>query len=283
VIGEWALPTIIAHGSDEQREFFVRPTLRGDIVWCQLFSEPGAGSDLASVATRAERVEGGWLLNGQKVWTSLAHEAQWGICLCRTDPAVVKHAGLSYVLVDMSSPGVEVRPLREANGRYMFNEVFLSDVFVPDDRLVGQPGDGWKLARTTLGNERVSMGGGTSDDHPDLDALAAAGVDLTDPAILQELGAIEAGAAANEALGRRILVRQLSGLRPGPEASVRKVASSWHTALARRTVMGWVGPAAAIAGPFAQSYLSTPARLIGGGTAEIQLNVIAERVLGLPR
>ena len=159
-VGDWALPTILAHGTDEQREAYVGPTLRGEIRWCQLFSEPGAGSDLASLRTRAIAAAGGWLLSGQKVWTSQARQADWAICLARTDPEAPKHKGISYFLVDMHSPGVEVRPLREANGSYLFNEVFLTDVFVPDDRLVGRPGDGWRLARTTLGNERVTIAGG---------------------------------------------------------------------------------------------------------------------------
>ncbi|MGH3251551.1 MAG: acyl-CoA dehydrogenase family protein, partial [Trebonia sp.] len=160
-IGEWVVPTILAHGTDEQRETFAGPTLRGEIAWCQLFSEPGAGSDLASLSTRAARVDGGWLLNGQKVWTSQAAEADWAICLARTDPQAPKHQGISYFLVKMDTPGVDVRPLREANGGYLFNEVFLTDVLVPDSRLVGAPGDGWRLARTTLGNERVNIATGS--------------------------------------------------------------------------------------------------------------------------
>ena len=133
--------------------------MRGDILWCQLFSEPGAGSDLASLSTRATRIEGGWLLNGQKVWTSGAKEAQWGICLARTDPEKPKHDGISCFMVDMKTPGVDIRPLRELTGQALFNEVFFDDVFVPDDCLVGQENDGWRAARTTLANERVYMGG----------------------------------------------------------------------------------------------------------------------------
>ena len=168
-IGEWALPTILAHGTDEQRETFVGPTLRGDIFWCQLFSEPGAGSDLASLRTRAGKVAGGWLLNGQKVWTSQAQEADWAICLARTDPEAPKHKGLSYFLVDMRSPGLEVRPLREANGGYLFNEVFLTDVFVPDSRLVGAArakAGGWPAPRSATSASTSPPGMGRRRDLP---------------------------------------------------------------------------------------------------------------------
>ncbi|HET8603588.1 MAG TPA: acyl-CoA dehydrogenase, partial [Marmoricola sp.] len=156
-IGAWAAPTILAHGSDDQRERFVGPTLRGEITWCQLFSEPGAGSDLASLRTRATRVAGGWELTGQKVWTSLAHEADWAICLGRTSSEGKPHAGITYFLVDMGSPGIDIRPLRELTGEAMFNEVFLDGVFVPDGCVVGEVDGGWTLARTTLANERVAM------------------------------------------------------------------------------------------------------------------------------
>ncbi len=286
-VGEWALPTILAHGTDAQRDRFVLPTLRGELAWCQFFSEPGAGSDLASLATRAEPVEGGWLLNGQKVWTSGAREADWGICLARTDPVAPKHHGLSYFLVDTRSPGLEIRPLREANGGYLFNEVFFTDVFVPGELLVGQPGDGWRLARTTLGSERVSMGTGLSGHPPRIADLARAAGVGDDPAVLADLARLVARQAAQEALGARALIRRLSGLQPGAEGSVLKLTAAASALDVSRTVLGWHGPeAAADGGPggaAAQKYLSVPAMLLGGGTAEIQLNVIGERVLGLPR
>ena len=161
-VGAWALPTLIAHGTAEQQERWVRPTLHGRLNWCQLFSEPGAGSDLAALSTRAERVEGGWVLNGQKVWTSLAQTADFGICLARSDPDAGKHAGITYFIVDMRAEGIDIRPLRELTGAAMFNEVFFNDVFVPDDAVVGAPGDGWRIGRTTLANERVSMSTGAS-------------------------------------------------------------------------------------------------------------------------
>ena len=146
----------------EQQERWVRPTLHGQLNWCQLFSEPGAGSDLADLSTRADRVEGGWVLNGQKVWTSLAQTADFGICLARSDPDAAKHAGITYFIVDMHAEGLDIRPLRELTGAAMFNEVFFNDVFVPDDAVVGAPGDGWRIGRTTLANERVSMSSGAS-------------------------------------------------------------------------------------------------------------------------
>lgn len=284
-IGEWALPTLIAHGTQDQRDAFVAATLRGEIVWCQLFSEPGSGSDLASLTTRAEKVDGGWRLNGQKVWTSFAHEADVGMCLARTDPTAPKHQGIGYFLVDMHGPGVNVRPLREANGRYMFNEVFLDDVFVPDDRLVGEPDAGWTQARTTLGNERITMGR-DQVAYPDLFALA--GSSNEDPATVQrELGTLTARAIALQALGKRALFQRLSGSQPGAESSVLKLAAAWHHADVVETVLGWHGPGAAVtAGPggaAALALLTAPQELIGGGTTEIQLNVIARTVLRLPR
>ena len=147
----WALPTLIAHGTEEQKERFVQPSLRGELIWCQLFSEPGAGSDLAGLSTRAARVDGGWSLTGQKVWTSVAMRAHWGICLARTNPDVAKHQGITYFLVEMSSPGIDIRPLREITGDALFNEVFFDDVFVPDERVLGEVGQGWQVAMATAG------------------------------------------------------------------------------------------------------------------------------------
>jgi 3-oxochol-4-en-24-oyl-CoA dehydrogenase len=286
-IGEWALPTILAHGTNEQRETFVGPTLRGDIVWCQLFSEPGAGSDLASLRTRAVKAGDGWLLDGQKVWTSSAREADWAICLARTDPEAPKHKGISYFLLDMASPGVEVRPLREANGGYLFNEVFLTSVFVPDSRLVGNPGEGWRLARTTLGNERVTIATGMGRRHElPSDCLAALG-DPVPAETLAECGVLTSDALAFTAMSQRLLLRQIAGLQPGAAASVLKVVHALNETHLRRAVLGWHDAgAAALGGPAgaaAQAYLSLPPMLLGGGTLEIQLNVIGEQVLGLPR
>ncbi|MFC5753318.1 acyl-CoA dehydrogenase [Actinomadura rugatobispora] len=285
VIGEWALPTIIAYGTAEQVEAFVPATLRDELTWCQLFSEPGAGSDLASLTTRAVKVDGGWRISGQKVWTSSAHEADWGICLARTDPEAPKHKGLSYFLVDMASEGVDVRPLREANGGYMFNEVFLDEVFVPDARLVGEPGQGWTLARTTLGNERVSISAMrvTTLDVPKLARAAGA---PGDDGVLRSYGRLTATTQALSAMGLRSTLRSVSGLKPGAEASVLKVAAALQTTAIADTALEWAGASAARDGTddeVVHAYLSVPPQLIGGGTVEIQLNVISERILGLPR
>ena len=286
VIGEWALPTILAHGTEAQRERFVLPTLRGELGWCQLFSEPEAGSDLASLRTRAEKTDGGWLVNGQKVWNSNAQHADWGICLARTDPDVPKHKGISYFLIDMRAPGVDVRPLREANGGYLFNEVFFDNVFVPDDQLVGAPNEGWRLARTTLGNERVSIGSGMQA-RPDSPARLAAELGVTGPAVTRDVGRLTGWQNAADAMTQRGLLQRLDGIQPGAEGSVLKLMFTVIGADVRRTALGWAGPAAAAAYPGgggpAQAHLSLPATLIGGGTSEIQLNVIAEQVLGLPR
>ena len=227
-------------------------------------------------------------INGQKVWTSNAAEADWAICLARTDPRAPKHKGISYFLVDMRTPGVDVRPLREANGGYLFNEVFLTDVFVPDERLVGDPGDGWRLARTTLGNERVNIATGSVSKAGQRHRLPARFLDdLPGPVadeILAEAGALTAEALAFAAMSQRLLLRQIGGLRPGAEASVLKVISAANLARLRRAVLDWHGGSGrrADAGP-SHDYLSLPPQLIGGGTVEIQLNVIGERVLGLPR
>ncbi|MFC6898156.1 acyl-CoA dehydrogenase [Nonomuraea dietziae] len=185
IIGAWVVPSVVAYGTREQQERFLPKTLSGETIWCQLFSEPGAGSDLASLQMKASRVEGGWTLSGQKIWTSVAHVAEWGICIARNSSAGSKHEGITYFLVDMKSPGVTVRPLTEMTGENLFNEVFLDDVFVPDSLVVGQVGDGWKVARNTLSNERVSLSsgsGGTGASVPDLLGLVSRlGRPLTPP------------------------------------------------------------------------------------------------------
>ncbi len=288
-VGAWALPTIIVHGSADQQERFIPPTLRGELTWCQMFSEPGAGSDLAALTTRAVRTDGGWLLTGQKVWTSLAHFADWGICLARTDPDVDKHAGIGCFLVDMTSDGLDVRPLRELTGAEMFNEVFLTDVFVPDECVVGSPVAGWQAARTTLGNERVSMGSGSSmgpgvESLLDLAEKAAA---YDDPRRADTLGDIVATAHALAALGTRMTLRALAGAAPGPDASVRKLLGVEHDQRVQEVGLELLGIAGAggdlDAALWVGGFLGNRSLSIAGGTSEIQRNVIAERLLGLPR
>ncbi|SFB46176.1 Acyl-CoA dehydrogenase [Amycolatopsis marina] len=289
VIGGWAAPTILRHGSDAQRERFLGPTLRGEITWCQLFSEPGAGSDLASLRTKASRADGGWLLTGQKVWTSLARAADWAICLARTDATVPKHRGITYFLVDMRSAGIETRPLREITGESVFNEVFLEDVFVPDDCVVGDVGDGWKLARTTLASERVALGNGPSVGAAVEDLLASlgsAGSPVGDGARTR-LGELVAQGTAGSVLELRATLRSLAGRDPGAESSVRKLLGVRHRQDVAEFALESLGPAGAAVGPATAAaqheFLLTRSLSIAGGTTQVLLNVIGERLLGLPR
>ena len=287
-VGAWAAPTIVAHGTIEQQERWVRPTLLGSIAWCQLFSEPGAGSDLASLSTAARRVDGGWAINGQKVWTSLAREADWGICLARTNPTAPKHLGITYFVVDMRTPGIDIRPLRELTGMAMFNEVFLTDVFVPDECVIGEVDGGWPLARTTLANERVAMGTGSSfgGGIEALLGLLGSGEGL-DAVGTDRLGELLAEAQSVALLGLRSTHRSLAGAKPGPEASVRKLLGVEHDQRTQEFGLATLGPDGATSeGPAAQwtfGFLANRCLTIAGGTSEIQRNVIGERLLGLPR
>lgn len=288
VIGEWVLPTILEHGTPKQQERFLTPTLRGEIEWCQLFSEPGAGSDLASLSTAARKVEGGWVLAGQKVWTSMAHKAHWGVCLARTDPVAPKHRGISYFLVDMTSDGVDVRPLRQATGYSEFNEVFLDDVFVPDECLVGEPNRGWKLAATTLSNERLSMGSalghGSSDRYRSVLSTGTHACSRSDA--LHALGRGTSRELALSAMNLRGVMARLAGQSPGPEISVAKVYNALAQREGSRDLLRLLGPLAATLDPendHVIDHIGLPAVLFGGGTVEIQLNVIAKTVLDLPR
>ncbi len=289
-VGAWALPNLIVHGTEEQRERWIMPTLRGEIGWCQLFSEPGAGSDLAALSTKATRVEGGWLLNGQKVWTSMAKEADWGICLARTNPEAAKHDGISCFMVDMKTPGIDVRPLRELTGQAMFNEVFFDDVFVPEDCLVGQEHDGWRAARTTLANERVYMGSGNTIGGGVvgvLKAIEAAGM-ADDRLALEEAGGLVATGHALSALGFRLTLAALAGADPsGSEAAVRKLLGVQHDQHVQEVGMVVAGmdsmAAEGDSAAWSASFLFNRCLTIAGGTSDIQRNVIAERLLGLPR
>jgi 3-oxochol-4-en-24-oyl-CoA dehydrogenase len=269
--------------------------LRGEISWCQLFSEPEAGSDLASLRTRAERVEAngqssaGWALTGQKVWTSLAGRADWAICLARTDPAAGRHQGITFFLVAMSSPGIDIRPLREITGRQMFNQVFLDQVYVPDDCVVGAPGDGWAVARTTLASERVAMGAGSS-----VGAAAEGLIDLAgrtgaagDPVFRQRLGALTAEGMAVSLLDLQAVIAQLGGADPGPLAAVRKLVGVGHRQAVAEAALELSGPAGAAVdadtAALVHEFLLTRCLSIAGGTTQILLSVVAERLLGLPR
>ena len=288
-VAAWALPTIMAHGTTEQTERFVTPTLRGDIVWCQLFSEPGAGSDLAALSTRATRVDGGWSLVGQKVWTSVAQRAHMGICLARTDPEAPKHRGITYFLVDMASPGIEVRPLREITGDALFNEVFFDGCFVPDDCVVGEVDGGWRLARTTLANERVSLSTDSAFGGALERVLARVSDDgaLQDPVTLDRLGQLLAEAQSLAQLGLRATLRSVGGLQPGPESSVGKLVGAEFEQRVHEFGLDLAGPDGAItegdAAVSARGVLHSRCLTIAGGTSEVQRNVIGERLLGLPR
>jgi alkylation response protein AidB-like acyl-CoA dehydrogenase len=284
-VGAWVLPTLIEHGTEEQQQRWITSTLRGEITWCQLFSEPGAGSDLASLTTKASRVDGGWLLSGQKVWTTMAKESDWGLCLARTDPTVPKHEGISCFCVDMRAEGLDVRPLRELTGFAMFNEVFLSDVFVPDECVVGAVNDGWRAARTTLANERVSMGSGSSFGFG-VEMLLGL-LDPDDAVAVDEVGSLLAEAQSLAVLGLRMTARALDGADPGPESSVRKLLGVEHDQRVQEVGLGLLGPAAAAddgdAATWIGAFFANRCLTIAGGTSEVQRNVIAERLLGLPK
>ena len=300
-IGSWAMSALVGYGTPEQQERFLPRTLRGQITWCQLFSEPGAGSDLAGISTRAERADGGWRLTGQKIWTSLARQAHWAICIARTDPGQPRHGGISYFLVDMSSAGIEVRPLREMTGDELFNEVFLDDVFVPDDCVVGEINGGWKVARSTLANERVSLSQSWTSGFGVAELLdVVAGRDPAMTGTAGQIGHLVSTGHALDVLGQRVTLRQLSGTEPGATASVRKLLGMRHAQQVSECCRSLAGPDGAL-GPgreagwrpgegdgdqarhWSKQVLLSRALTIGGGTTDIQLNIIAERMLGLPR
>ncbi|MGB5798136.1 MAG: acyl-CoA dehydrogenase [Mycolicibacter algericus] len=285
-IAEWILPSLLRAAPDALRQRLIPATQRGELAWCQLFSEPGAGSDLASLTTRAVKVDGGWRVNGHKIWTSCAQRADYGALLARTDPDAAKHRGIGYFIVDMRSPGIEVQPIVQVTGDSEFNEVFLNDVFVPDDMLLGEPTGGWQLALATMAEERSAISGYVQYDRAvALRRLAAAPGEQRDDAV-RALGELDAYTQAIKALGVRETIRLLDGQGLGPASSIAKVAMN---VLLRRTFRATL----AIAGRLAMTtdsdpavvepYLLSPAELIGGGTNEIQLNVIAQMILGLPR
>jgi alkylation response protein AidB-like acyl-CoA dehydrogenase len=289
-VGAWALPVIISFGTDAQRERWVRPTLLGEISWCQLFSEPGAGSDLASLTTRAVRGDDGWLLTGQKVWTSMARTSQWGICLARTDPDAPKHDGITYFIVDMATPGLDIRPLRELTGEAMFNEVFLDEVFVPDDCVIGNPGEGWKAARATLANERVSMSSGSTFGIgvESLLRLADRRREQLSAGVWHRVGELLVEAQSISLLAHRSTLRTLAGADPAAITSVRKLLGVEHEQRVQELGLDVMGPEGAALDDervrrWAHGFLVTRCLTIAGGTSEVQRNVIAERILGQPR
>ena len=282
-IGTWVVPSLVAHGTPEQRERYLMPTLRGELSWCQLFSEPEAGSDLASLRTRAVRLsDGRWRVDGQKVWTSSARTADFGILLARTAPEKPKHQGLTYFLVDMKTTrGIDIRPLREITGDAVFNEVFLDGVELPADAVVGEVDGGWRVARHTLGNERVHM----ADASPTLDAvrqlLSTPGAD---PAVLGRLAADEHVLGC---IDLRTALSSLDGLDPGAGGSIRKLVSAPHAQRVAESALELTGPAGAVqeglGARIGHAFLMSRCLTIAGGTTQVQLNVVAERILGLPR
>ncbi|HET6835059.1 MAG TPA: acyl-CoA dehydrogenase [Acidimicrobiales bacterium] len=283
----WITLTLIQHASADQVERWVRPSLEGALVWCQLFSEPNAGSDAAGIRTRGTRVEGGWRVSGQKVWTSGAQYCQRGLATVRTDPDAPKHAGITMMVIDMHAEGVDVRPLREASGGAMFNEVFFDDVFVPDDDVVGPVSGGWTVARSTLGNERVSIGGseGVGGGGLLLDVYRQRKDAVPDAGRI--VGRLLAEAQTMRVLNLRRAERAVAGGEPGPEGNVTKLLSAEHAQRVADAGLAILGPEVALTdglgGRVGAALIFSRALSIAGGTSEITRNQIGERILGLPR
>ena len=285
----WVTLTIAQAGTDDQRDRWVEPVLRGEVMWCQLFSEPGAGSDAAAVRTSAKKVDGGWLVTGQKVWTSLAHLCQWGLATVRTDPDAPKHAGVTMMAIDMKAPGVTVNPLKGLTGHAHFNEVFFDDVFVPDADVVGDVNKGWLVARATLGNERISIGGGsggaTGFSVDDLIKLLDSAPAETAAHYVRRAGEVIAEAHTLRLLNLRRVTRAIAGSEPGPEGNVTKLLVAESGQRLTELALELAGSAAVVGQTptLTQAYLGNRAMTIAGGTSEITRNTIAERILGLPR
>ena len=281
-------PTLRAHGTPEQKEQYLRPLLRGDTIWCQMFSEPNAGSDSAGLGTRAIREGDEWILDGQKVWTSGAHLADYGEVLCRTNAEVPKHQGITAFIVDLRSPGVTVRPLQQMTGTAEFNEVYLEGVRVPHESVIGEVDDGWHVAVTTLMNERSSIGGGRSGPS----TLPARLADLArrrgtlDHVTRQRIVDIWIQSELGRYLSLRTLTAALQGRRPGPEGSVAKLGTTKLNVEAAQLGIDLLGPAGMLAegddARWVRKFLWSPAHRIGGGTDEVNRNIVAERALGLP-
>ena len=292
-IAAWIIPSIVTFGTDDQKQRFLPPTFRGEMVWCQLFSEPGAGSDLAGLSTKATRVDGGWRITGQKIWTTAAQFSQWGALLARTDPSAPKHNGITYFLLDMKSEGVTIKPLRELTGQEFFNTVYIDDVFVPDEYVLGEVNRGWEVSRNTLTAERVSIGGSDSNFLATLPEFVEFVRDgQFDQVAQHRAGQLIAEGHAAKVLNLRSTLLTLAG---GPEDRAMPSAAI-SKLLSMRTGQGYAefavssfGTDAAIgdtdqpAGKWGDYLLSSRATTIYGGTSEVQLNIIAERLLGLPR
>ena len=293
-------PTVVTHGSEEQKKRYLRPLFTGEEIWCQLFSEPGAGSDVASLATRAVRDGDEWVVNGQKVWTTLAHLSRWGMLVARTDPEQPKHRGMTYFVVDMQAPGVEVRPLRQITGEAEFNEVYFTDVRIPDSERLGGVGEGWGVALTTLMNERVSIGGGVAPRGSGAIADAVRlwqESDRQDAATRDRLMDLWVRAEATRLTNLRAQQGRTKG-NPGPEGSVAKLAFAELNKRIYELCVDLLGPAGMLydsyemvrpesAGMFGggdvqKAFLRVRANSIEGGTSEIMRNILGERVLGLP-
>jgi alkylation response protein AidB-like acyl-CoA dehydrogenase len=284
-LGEWVLPTLLQHGTPAQVERWMWPSLEGEIRWCQLFSEPGAGSDAAAISTKAVRVDGGWQVNGQKVWTSQAQICDRGLATVRTDPDSEKHAGITAMVIDMHAPGVEVRPLTELTGESLFNEVFFDDVFVPDDDVVGEVGAGWRVARATLGNERVSIGAGSTSIGADELVGLLARHRPGDLAFLRSIGGLLVESQALQMLNLRQAARALSHAEPGVEGNLAKLIGAEHAQSVTELGMRLGGVDILLGGEpeVFHDFLYTRCLTIAGGTSEVIRNQIAERILGMPR
>lgn len=289
-IASWIIPSIVAFGTEEQQQRFLPPTFRGEMIWCQLFSEPGAGSDLAGLTTKATKVDGGWRITGQKIWTTGAQYSAWGALLARTDSNAPKHQGITYFLLDMKAPGVEVKPLRELTGNAMFNTVFIDDVFVPDAMVLGEVNRGWEVSRNTLTNERVSIGSSEPPFLATLDQFVAfLGERQFDQIDQNRAGQLIAEGHAAKVLNLRSTLLTLAGGDAMPAAAISKLLSMKtgqgyaEFAVASFGTDGAVGDPETEFGRWAEYLLASRATTIYGGTSEVQLNIIAERLLGLPR
>ncbi len=292
----WAGPTLLHGGTDDQKARYLPRLLSGEDFWCQLFSEPGAGSDLAGLGTRAVRDGDEYVVNGQKIWTTMAHISAFGILIARTDADAPKHKGVSYLVCPMDLPGIEIRPIVDMCGTHSFNEVFFTDVRIPAENLVGEENEGWALAKVTLGNERVSLSnpgalwgrGPTAEDLLDLVRRSGG---THDPLLRQRLASLHTESQLLRLIRLRTLSARIRGEQPGPEASIRKILADEHgqniMGIAKDLagaggMLGSTGPLGAPVDLWHYGYLFAPALTVGGGTGEVQRNIVGERVLGLP-